>query len=111
MREFISYLINNHSKKELFDDEGAPLELVLLIEADLLDETGALSIVWDCMMEGGQAEQNYIKTYKHIEEYSFKSLNRNPMKTDKAKEFWVVKQKLMREFFNQLAFDLAINES
>jgi uncharacterized protein len=110
-QEFISYLISNHSKKSLLNVEGTPLELIILMEADILDETGALSIVWDCMMEGGQPEQSFVKTYKHIETYSYKALENNPMQTKKAKEFWAKKQDLMREFLKQLAFDLAINES
>ena len=86
--------------------DGTPLELIILMEADILDETGALSIVWDCMMEGGQSEQSFVKTYKHIEAYSYKALENNPMQTEKAKEFWASKQDLMKEFLKQLAFDL-----
>jgi uncharacterized protein len=107
-QEFISYLISNHSKKALFSAEGTPMELIILMEADILDETGALSIVWDCMREGGQTEQSYIKTYRHIEAYSYKTLDENPMITDRAKEFWANKQELVREFIKQLEFDLAI---
>lgn len=81
------------------------------MEADILDESGAMSIVWDCMIEGGQMEQSYIKTYKHIDAYTYKTLETNPMKTDKAKEFWVKKKELTIEFLNQLMFDLALNES
>ena len=110
-QDFISYLISNHSKKSLLNIEGTPLELVILMEADMLDETGALSIIWDCMMEGGQAEQSFANTYKHIEAYSYKALENNPMQTTKAKEFWANKQNLMREFLKQLSFDLAINEN
>jgi uncharacterized protein len=104
--EFISFLISNHSNKELMFEEGTPLELIILMEADLLDETGALSIVWDCMMEGGQDEQSFIKTYCHIKKYSGKILESNPMFTTKAKEIWREKQKLVEEFIRQLGYDL-----
>jgi uncharacterized protein len=108
-QNFISYLISNHSKKSLLDAEDTPLELIILMEADMLDETGALSIIWDCMTEGSQTEQNFIKTYRHIEAYSNKTLKANPMRTDRAKKFWIKKQSLMREFLEQLAFDLMID--
>ena len=107
---FISYLIQNHSQKSLFDVGGTPLELIILMEADLLDETGAMSIVWDCMAEGGQDEQSFAKTYNKINSFSHKTLNANPMKTAKAKEFWVKKQALLQEFLDHLAVDLAIKE-
>lgn len=110
-QNFISFLISNHSKKSLMNVTDTPLELIILMEADILDETGALSIVWDCMMEGGQTEQSFIKTYNHIKDYSYKTMENNPMKTNKAKEFWADKQYLMQEFIKHLAFDLAINEN
>jgi uncharacterized protein len=39
------YLVRSHSNKELMTLSDTPLELILLMEADLLDETGALSVV------------------------------------------------------------------
>lgn len=86
--------------------EGTPLELIILMEADLLDETGPLSIVWDCMMEGAQEIQSFKKTYDHIINYSYKILNKNLMVTAKGKEYWESKQKLVHEFVMQLSYDL-----
>lgn len=106
---FVTYLVRNHSNKELMAISDTPLELILLMEADLLDETGALSIVWDCMMEGSQVLQTFNKTYEHILNYSYKSINTNPMVTAKSKEFWQNKQRLMKEFIEQLSFDLGLN--
>ena len=85
-----------------------PLELILLMEADLLDETGALSILWDCMAEGAKQQQSYNEAYYHILNYSWESMQANPMVTDKAKVIWESKQKLVRDFIMHLAQDLAI---
>jgi len=103
---FISYLIRSHSMKNLIFAESTPLELIVLMEADLLDETGALSIIWDCMVEGAQNEQSFAKTYDHITSYSGRILDENPMFTKKAKEIWTDKQRLVSEFIKQLAYDL-----
>ncbi|MDR1688686.1 MAG: HD domain-containing protein [Clostridiales bacterium] len=108
--EFVSYLVENHSRKNLLEDPHTPLELILLVEADLLDETGALSIVFDCLAEAGKPEANYFSTYNHVKNFSAKDPANNPMKTAKAKEFWGSKQKLISEFVNHLEFDLGINE-
>lgn len=111
--EFISlvaYLVRSHSNKELMTVSDTPLELILLMEADLLDETGALSVVWDCMMEGSEQIQTFDKTYNHIMNYSYKSLNVNPMVTAKSKAFWESKQNLMKEFIDQLSFDLGVSQ-
>lgn len=107
--DFVVYLVKNHSNKELMSCKETPLELILLMEADLLDETGALSIIWDCMMEGAQEIQTYEKTYEHILNYSYKALAKDPMITPKGKEFWKNKQKLVQEFVNQLSFDLGLS--
>ncbi|NLB40718.1 MAG: HD domain-containing protein [Clostridiales bacterium] len=107
--DFIVYLVKNHSNKELMTSKDTPLELILLMEADLLVETGALSIIWDCMMEGAQEIQTFEKTYDHILNYSYKALTKDPMITPKGKEFWESKRKLVQEFVNQLSYDLGLN--
>lgn len=94
----VTYLIKNHSNKELLTNEEVPIELILLIEANLLDETGALSIISDSMFEGSLDEQSYYKTYHQIITYSYNNLKTNPMVTQKAKMFWKEKQKLTKLF-------------
>ncbi|MEG0894843.1 MAG: HD domain-containing protein [Oscillospiraceae bacterium] len=106
--KFIEYLIYHHSDKDIINCESTPLELAILMEADLLDETGALSIVWDCMMEGNQAEQTFIKTYNHIKNFSLEIMSSNPMRTEIGKKYWLEKQSLTFEFIRQLEFDLDI---
>jgi len=109
--EFIEYLIRNHNNADAFHDPAAPIELILLVEADLLDETGALSIVWDCLAEGVQVpDTDYNKTYEHIVKFTGRSLRKNPMKTVKAQEYWVEKQLLVSKFLRHLAFDLVMEE-
>ena len=61
--EFIEYLIRNHSNKEMLSSPDTPLELILLLEADMLDETGVLGIIWDAMMIGSGATSSYIEAY------------------------------------------------
>ena len=61
-------------------------------------------------MEGSEQIQTFEKTYNHIMNYSYKSLNVNPMVTAKSKAFWENKQNLMKEFIDQLSFDLGICE-
>lgn len=110
--EFIEYLIRNHANKEILFSPDIPLELVFLLEADMLDETGALGIIWNAMVSGIMSAQNYIETYNLLLSWSCSSdfLNVNPMRTEKAKKIWESKQKLNKEFLQQLEYDLGINE-
>lgn len=107
---FIEALIAGHSDKERLRQPDTPLELVLLMEADLLDETGALSIVWDCLMEGARERPSYMEAYRHIERMSGKILRQNPMRTAAAQRFWWEKQRLTAQFLARLALDLGLAE-
>lgn len=76
-----------------------------------MDETGAaLSIVWDCMMEGSKETQTFENTYEHIKNYTLRDMNRNPMVTPKAKALWQNKRDLVDAFIEHLAFDLGMEE-
>jgi len=108
IRQVVS-LVENHSRKELLNTTGTPPELILLMEADLLDEAGALGIVWDCMCEGNDSVQDFCKTYGHIVRYSGDMLKANPMVTKKAMRYWTGKQELIRSFIHHLAYDLGLD--
>jgi uncharacterized protein len=95
-------------KKNIMENKDTPIELILLFEADILDETGAMSILWDCMAEGGKDDQSYKNTYKHIKINTMKILNGNQKKTKKGKEYWENKQELVKHFINELIFDLGL---
>jgi len=107
--DFIEYLIRDHSNKAMLFADHTPLELVFLLEADILDETGAHAILWDGMACGSGYAKSFTEAYKHIEAYSCNIINENPMRTAKAKEIWANKQKLAKEFLSQLKYDLAID--
>ena len=102
-------LIDHHSDKNQIKDKNSSNELVLLLEADLLDEEGALGIVWDLMALGKMENKDYydameaLKHAKHI-------LKQDYMVTPLAKEIWEHKKELVRVFTCDLAKDLFLEE-
>lgn len=106
-REKVEKLIYAHSNKALLKNKNVSLELILLMEADLLDEEGAMGIVWDCMSMGNIHASSYAAAYYHIMENSNKK-EPNPMVTEKAKVFWEEKKRVVSEFADILAEDLMI---
>ena len=88
-------------------EPDASLEMVLLMEADLLDEEGAMGIVWDCMTMGNAHASSYAKAYYHILESSNKE-EPNPMVTERAREFWEEKKGIVARFTRLLEDDLMI---
>ena len=107
---FIGHVLEcilKHDNKELLKDETTNKEVILLIEADCLDESGAMSILRDALSEGLSGNTSYSKTYQRL-------LNRHIMQpisnlfcvTETAKKIWQEKQKLYFDFVDSLNIDL-----
>lgn len=106
--EKVKNIISLHSSKELLKENNIPIELIILMEADLLDEEGALRMVWYSVDKGVSGTQSYEDIYRHIVMGNNKRLV-NPMITKKAKYYWNEKQKLVEAFTKQLEDDVTIN--
>jgi len=102
------YLISNHSKKELLLRPSTPTDLVILMEADALDETGALAIMWDCMAAGSRGLGGYREALEQIEKYTVPLMNVNTMATPAARKIWEEKRQLMLSFLRHLKKDLEV---
>ncbi len=100
-------MIYIHQDKSLIDKKINE-ELLILMEADMLDEEGSMSIVWDLLTLGQTFPQSYEEALFKLEDYSAKILNRNPMKHELAYKAWENKQKLVRMFIDNLKEDLFI---
>lgn len=108
--DFICDLIARHSdKKNMYD---IPMELVLLREADLLDDTGAQGLVFDIWMETACGKEvSFESILKHMEKYTVRLMQENSMRTEKAKEIWEEKRKLTEVFVNFYREDLHMPEN
>ena len=102
--EQVAYLIKMHSNKELLKDPNKTPELMLLLEADLLDEEGALRVIWYCATKAIQGADDYSDFHNFIQMGTNKRLE-NPMVTPLAKEIWERKMELVNEFSAELLND------
>ncbi len=108
MAERAVFLVAEHSDKEIWlKRPDAPHDLVLLMEADLLDEEGAMGIALDCLTTGAQGG-GYAEAYEQMHHYEPKRLRENPMVTPLARKFWDDKQRIIRAFMDAFAFDLGV---
>lgn len=103
---FICDLIARHSDKKELCSEDAPLELVLLMEADLLDDTGAHGIVMDTWIKATKEEVSFAAILEHIKRFSWRQMQKNPMRTEKARRIWEEKKELTNRFVESLTVDL-----
>ena len=103
-------VIYHHSEKRLLKDPNSSNELIILLEADLLDEEGALGIVWDFMALGNMKDKDYYDAFSEFLKHSANILNQDYMVTKKAKKIWDSKKELVRVFMTELERDLFVEE-
>ena len=103
---FVADIISKHSNKELLEDKNSPIELILLLEADLLDEEGALGIGWDLLALGASNVDSYYDAIPGLLKHSGHILNQDYMKTKLAKKYWDEKKELVRNFIEEFKKDL-----
>jgi uncharacterized protein len=107
LAERAAFLVAEHTRKaEWLQNPAAPRDLVYLMEADLLDEEGALGLVRDCMNATAFGAMSYLDAYRWMLNYEPRRLERYPMVTPLAQGFWAEKQRLIRAMLEGLAFDL-----
>lgn len=112
-QEFIDkvyYCVINHSHKRFLTDETSSPELILLLEADILDEEGAMAISWDLMTVGEMMPTDFKEGYDMLMKYSIRILSQDMMVTPKAREYWEKKKDLVRKFLSSLKEDLFIED-
>ena len=104
--DFICDLVSHHSDKETLFQQ-IPMELVLLMEADLLDDTGAQSLVMDTWFEViGEEQATFESILEHMEAFSVRQMQDNPMRTEKGKQLWEEKRRLTEAFVEAYREDL-----
>ena len=103
---FVCELIARHSDKGILQDANTPMELVLLQEADLFDDTGAHGIVMDAWIQATKEDVSFESILEHIKKFSWKQMQENPMRTEKARRIWEEKKELTDRFVESLSVDL-----
>lgn len=107
----VAALVVQHQARERMQDPDTPIELVILMEADMLDERGALGILWDAMAEGAKPLQTYEGTLERLKMRKlYRRPERNPLVTERGRAFWAKKQRLHMDFVLALERDLGLTD-
>ena len=104
--DIVCDLVSRHSDKETLHGD-IPAELILLMEADLLDDIGAQGLVMDVWLEA-VCEENvtFESILAHMERYTVKIMQENPMRTEAGIRIWEEKKELTERFVQAYREDL-----
>lgn len=103
-------IVRKHSSKNIPSEE-LTLEERIMIDADLLDEVGALSIVWDSMAVALEDSPSYMKFYERNKFYYEKLKNQtNLLKTETGRRFYDRQIEFLERFIKNLEFELGLRE-
>lgn len=103
---FICDIIARHSKKKfLFDDDLCP-ELIILMEADLFDDTGAFGIILGCRIESVVEGCTFESIGRTLDEYVRAEQKDNPMRTPYSRMMWDKNTELVESFCTSYSRDL-----
>lgn len=105
--EYICSLVAAHSDKWRMKEPDLDKNLLMLMEADLLDDMGALGIVMDCMItQAANPMAHFTDCLDHIMRFTRRIQQDNPMVTEQAKKLWDEKTRIVCEFTDALKVDV-----
>ena len=107
--EYIAGLVGAHSEKWRMRDSSVDRNLLMLMEADLLDDMGLLGIVMDTLIvRARKPEATFYDCYNHFERYTHPMQHDCPVVTPEARAFWDEKTELTDRFMEQYRRDILI---
>lgn len=105
--DYICKLVEGHSDKWRMGKEEVDPGLLLLMEADLLDDMGAQGVVMDCMItQKRETRADFADCMDHIDRYTLRIQRENPCVTAAGRRFWEEKTVLVEQFTQALHRDL-----
>ena len=107
--EYIAGLVAGHSDKWRMGDPETDRNLLMLMEADLLDDMGLLGIVMDTLIvRARKPDATFYDCYNHYERYTHPMQHDCPVVTPEARRFWDEKTELTDRFVAQFRRDILI---
>lgn len=107
--EYICGLVADHSCKWRMTDPDIDRTLLMLMEADLLDDMGVLGLVMDSMIVRGRKEKaTFYDCYNHYCRYTLPMQKHSPMETPEGRFFWDEKTEIVERFVELLHRDITI---
>ena len=105
--EYIAGLVGMHSEKWRMQDPATDRNLLMLMEADLLDDMGLLGIVMDTMIvRARKTDATFYDCYNHYETYTHPMQHDCPVVTKEARALWDAKTESTDRFVEEYRKDI-----
>lgn len=101
----VGEIIMRHEDKDTEADLS--IECKIVMDADLLDEVGAVGVLWDAMATAGEDDPTYKKAYYRIKNYY--RINKPKIrrcKTDTARAEYTKRMQMIENYIYQLEKEL-----
>ena len=107
--EYICGLVGAHSDKWRMTDPDIDRNLLMLMEADYLDDMGALGLVMDTLIVRARKERaTFYDCYNHFCRYTLPMQHDSPMVTPEGKFFWDEKTEIVKRFVEHIRRDISV---
>ena len=107
--EYIAGLVGSHSDKWRMHDPDIDRNLLMLMEADLMDDMGLLGIVMDTLIvRARKADATFFDCYHHYERYTHPMQFDCPVVTPEARVLWNIKTESTDRFMEQYRKDILL---
>lgn len=101
--------IENHNNRE--SKEKFAIESQIVMDTDILDEVGAISIVWDAMATTYEQDASYNRAYERIKQYTEQIKQRKTLlKTETGLRYYCERIGVIEAFIKDLEYELGIQD-
>ncbi len=106
----ISSAVQTHKKRDL-PVEGLPIENRIVMDADLLDELGVTTLVWDAMAVAKEDQPSYMRALEKDLQYFEKARNKTHLlKTETGLKLYHDHIAVWESCLNHFRYELGLND-
>ena len=105
----VTSAVRTHNKR-LESPEGLPIENLIVMDADLLDELGITTLVWDAMAAASEENPSYVRVLeKDLEFYERAKGKTVQLKTEAGLKFYNERMVIWDRCLSHLQYELGLS--
>jgi uncharacterized protein len=106
----VSSAVRTHNKRDL-PIENLPIENLIVMDADLLDEKGVTTLVWDVMATAKEDRPSYVRALERNELYFAKTKERLFLiKTETGRKLFLERMAIWENCLNHFRYELGLRD-